>query len=127
MTRRLSQTWVLFTMVPEFVTTLQILPTNTTERSQLKFGSSSQSFPKKSYGFETRTNSGNVDLDVSLFGMSREHDWVLSANYTDKSFCRNVLTYQLSREMGHYAARTKYVDVVLNGTHMGIYVFYGKN
>ena len=86
-------------------------------------GSSSQMFPKKSWGFETRDASGNNKLDVSIFGMPAEHDWILSANYTDKSFCRNVLSYQLSNEMGHYAVRTKYVDVVLNGTYQGIYVF----
>ena len=86
-------------------------------------GSSSQMFPKKSWGFETRDASGVNKNDVSLLGMPVEHDWILSANYTDKSFCRNVLSYQLSNEMGHYAVRTKYVDVVLNGTYQGIYVF----
>ncbi|MFZ7144934.1 MAG: CotH kinase family protein [Bacteroidota bacterium] len=86
-------------------------------------GSSSQMFPKKSFGFETRDNSGLIDLDTSLLGMPSEHDWILSANYTDKSFCRNVVSYQLANEMGHYAVRTKYVDVVLNGQYWGIYVF----
>ena len=85
-------------------------------------GSSSQSFPKKSYGFETRMPNGVTDTNVALLGMPSEHDWILSANYTDKSFCRNVLLYQLSMEMGHYAARTRYVDVVLNGEYIGIYV-----
>ena len=85
-------------------------------------GSSSQSFPKKSYGFETRMPNGVTDTNVALLGMPSEHDWILSANYTDKSFCRNVLLYQLSTEMGHYAARTRYVDVVLNGEYIGIYV-----
>lgn len=86
-------------------------------------GSSSQMFPKKSFGFETMDNSGTIKVDTSLLGMPSEHDWILSANYTDKTFCRNVLTYQLSREMGHYAANTKYVDVVLNGQYWGVYVF----
>ncbi len=86
-------------------------------------GSSSQMFPKKSFGFETRDNSGLVNVDTSLLGMPSEHDWILSANYTDKSFCRNVVSYQLANEMGHYAVRTKYVDVVLNGQYWGVYVF----
>ncbi|HQV99450.1 MAG TPA: CotH kinase family protein, partial [Bacteroidia bacterium] len=85
--------------------------------------SSSQMFPKKSFGFETRDNSGLVNVDTSLLGMPSEHDWILSANYTDKSFCRNVVSYQLANEMGHYAVRTKYVDVVLNGQYWGVYVF----
>ncbi|TAH44351.1 MAG: T9SS type A sorting domain-containing protein [Bacteroidetes bacterium] len=85
-------------------------------------GSSSQQFPKKSYGFETRGPNTQVDSNVSLLGMPLEHDWILSANYTDKSFCRNVLAYRLSNEMGHYAVRTRFVDVVINGVYKGIYV-----
>jgi len=85
-------------------------------------GSSSQMFPKKSYGFETRSFNTQVDSNVSLLGMPTEHDWILSANYTDKSFCRNVLAYRLAGEMGHYAVRTRYVDVVINGSYKGIYV-----
>ena len=85
-------------------------------------GSSSQQFPKKSYGFETRGPNTRIDSNVSLLGMPPEHDWILSANYTDKSFCRNVLAYRLANEMGHYAVRTRFVDVVINGTYKGIYV-----
>ncbi|MBL0138101.1 MAG: CotH kinase family protein [Bacteroidetes bacterium] len=89
-------------------------------------GSSSQMFPKKSYGFETRDASGLLKNDVSIAGLPIEHDWILSANYTDKSFCRNVLSYQLANEMGHYAVRTKYVDLVINGEYVGVYVFMEK-
>ena len=39
-------------------------------------GSMSQSFPKKSYGFETQDEQGNA-LDVSLLGLPAENDWVL--------------------------------------------------
>jgi|GEM_PF-133685 len=86
-------------------------------------GSSSQGFPKKSYGFETR-DSVNTTLknDVSLLGMPAEHDWVLSANYTDKSFIHNFITYQLQNEFGHWAPHCKYVDVILNGQYWGIYI-----
>ncbi|MBP6334799.1 MAG: CotH kinase family protein [Bacteroidia bacterium] len=85
-------------------------------------GSSSQMFDKKSYGFETRGPNTQIDTNVSLLGMPLEHDWILSANYSDKTFCRNVLAYQLANEMGHYAVRTHYVDLVINGTYKGIYV-----
>ncbi|MCC7231846.1 MAG: CotH kinase family protein [Bacteroidia bacterium] len=85
-------------------------------------GSSSQHFPKKSYGFETRDPSGILDSNVALLGMPAEHDWVLSANYSDKTLARNVLLYRLATEMGHYAVRTRYVDVVINGEYKGVYV-----
>ncbi len=88
-------------------------------------GSSSQMFPKKSYGIETRDSSGN-DLDTSLFGMPPESDWILGANYTDKSFMRNVLAYDRARAMGHYATRTQYCELILNGQYQGIYVFTEK-
>ncbi len=67
-------------------------------------------------------NSGTVKTDVSIFGMPVEHDWILTASYVDKSLCRDVLTYQLSREMGYYAVRTNYVEVVINGQYQGIYI-----
>lgn len=86
-------------------------------------GSSSQQFPKKSYGFETRSSlNTSVDSNVSLLGMPAEHDWVLSANYSDKSFLHNFLAYQMQREFGHWAPRCKYVDVILNGQYWGIYI-----
>ena len=88
-------------------------------------GSSSQMFPKKSYGFETWDALGE-ELDVSLLGMPEESDWILNANYTDKTLCRNTLAYQVSRDMGHYATRYEHVEVVINGIYKGIYIFSEK-
>ncbi len=88
-------------------------------------GSSSQQFPKKSFGFETWDSNGE-ELDVSLLGMPEETDWILNANYTDKTLMRNTLAYRLSQEMGHYATRHKYVEVVLNGNYHGVYIFSEK-
>lgn len=88
-------------------------------------GSSSQMFPKKSYGFETWDANGE-EIDVSLLGMPAESDWILNANYTDKTLVRNALAYQVSQNMGHYATRHKYVEVVINGMYKGIYVFSEK-
>ncbi len=88
-------------------------------------GSSSQMFPKKSYGVETRDSIGN-DLDTSLMGMPAESDWVLNANFTDKSFMRNVLSYEMAGWMGHYASRHRYCEVLINGQYQGVYVFLEK-
>lgn len=88
-------------------------------------GSSSQSFPKKSYGFEFRDNAGN-DTAISLLGMPKESDWILSANYSDKTFMRNAFAYFMASKMGWYAPRTRYVELVLNGEYQGIFVLTEK-
>lgn len=86
-----------------------------------KRGSSSNSFPMKSYGLETR-GPDSVNYNVSLFDWPSDNDWVLYAPYTDKSLIRNVLTYDLGRQLGQYAPRTKLCEVILNDTYIGVYV-----
>ena len=88
-------------------------------------GSYSASLPQKPYGIETRDNLGNNN-NVSLLGMPEENDWILLANYNDKSFIRNTLVFHLFNMMGHYAARTEWCEVMLNGNYDGIYVFTEK-
>ena len=91
-------------------------------------GQSSQYFyPKKQYGFETRsTEDFELDIDVSLLGLPEEEDWILQAPYGDKSLMRNVLTYSLSEDMGRYASRTSFVTVNLNDQNDGVYVLMEK-
>ncbi|MFA7289275.1 MAG: CotH kinase family protein [Melioribacteraceae bacterium] len=88
-------------------------------------GSSSQMFPKKQYGFETDDSLGE-SLDVSLLGLPEESDWILSAPYTDKTMFRNVLVYQLANDMGRYASRTKFCELVINDEYMGAYILMEK-
>ena len=86
-----------------------------------KRGSSSNSFPMKSYGLETR-GPDSVNYNVSLFDWPSDNDWILYAPYTDKAMIRNVLTYDLGRQMGQWAPRTKLCEVILNGSYIGVYV-----
>lgn len=88
-------------------------------------GSSSQSFPKKQYGIELRDATGN-GISASLLGMPAEEDWVLFAPYNDKSLMRDVLAYKLGRDMGRYAPRTKYCELILDGQYQGVYVLIEK-
>ena len=88
-------------------------------------GSSSRSFPKKSYSIETQTDSG-TNNNVPLLGMPKENDWVLHAPYSDKSLLRNVLSYEIYERMGHWSPRTRYVDLYLNEYYQGIYVLTEK-
>lgn len=88
-------------------------------------GSSSQSFPKKQYGIETRDSNGE-DLGVELLGFPEEDDWVLYAPYSDKSLLRNVITYRLGNVIGRYASRTRLVEVVINDQYQGVFVLMEK-
>jgi len=80
-------------------------------------GSSSQMFPKKSYGFETRSNDG-LSVNVSLLGMPEEN--------TDKTMIRDVLTYTLYASFGHYTPRCRFVELFLNSQYQGVYVLMEK-
>lgn len=88
-------------------------------------GNYSASLPQKPYGLETWDVNGNA-VDTALFGMSRDNDWILTANYNDKSFARNILPFSWFDSLGHYSVRSKLVDVVLNGEYQGIYLFCEK-
>lgn len=88
-------------------------------------GSSSQGFPKKPYGFETWDVNG-FSIDSSLLGMPAESDWILSPSYSDKSLLNNYMTYDLARLMGWYAPRGQYVEVIVNGQYMGVYILMEK-
>ena len=90
-------------------------------------GSSGQwkKWPKQQYGFETQTESGDNN-NVSLLGLPAENDWILYPPYSDKSLLRNVLAYRLSNDIGRYAPRTKFCELVLNGDYRGIYVLIEK-
>ena len=88
-------------------------------------GSSSQSFPKKSYALETQDINGNNN-NVSLLGMPVENDWILYAPYSDKSLMRNFLTFNLGEKMGNYSPRTVYCELVVNGYYKGVYVLMEK-
>ncbi|TAL51787.1 MAG: spore coat protein CotH, partial [Chitinophagaceae bacterium] len=84
-------------------------------------GKSSQMFPMKSYSLELRDVAGS-SINRVILGMPSESDWVLYAPYTDKTLMRNFLAYTMSREMGRWAARCQFVEVVINDDYKGIYV-----
>lgn len=89
-------------------------------------GSSSQSFPKKSFGFETR-DSENEDESVSLLGMPEEEDWILYAPYSDKSLIRNAFTFLTAGSLQSiYASRIRLCELVINDEYQGVYVLMEK-
>ena len=88
-------------------------------------GSSSQGMPKKGYGFET-WDAQHEDRKVSLLGMPEESDWTLIANYSDKTLLRNALSYNLANKTGQYAPRTRFCELVIDGSYRGVYLMTEK-
>ena len=88
-------------------------------------GKSSMGFPKKQYGIEAR-NDDNEQIEISMLGMPAESDWVLNGPYSDKSLMRNALAYYTERQMIAYAPRTKFCEVILNGSYNGVYLLIEK-
>ncbi|HKG06935.1 MAG TPA: CotH kinase family protein [Pedobacter sp.] len=71
--------------------------------------------PKKPYRLK-------LDKKASLLGMPSSKNWVLLANYADKTLIRNELAFTLSREMGReFTPASKYVELYLNGEYRGNY------
>jgi hypothetical protein len=89
--------------------------------------------PKKSYSVETLDAAGE-NAPVSLLGMPADHDWILYAPYSDKTMIRDVLAYELSNKLAHYASRTRFVEVFINDStnplsrshYAGVYVLEEK-
>ena len=89
-------------------------------------GSSSQMPAKKPYGLETLMDDDVTNNNVSLLGMPKENDWILNSLAFDQTGLRDVLSYELSEQLGQYAPRRVYCEVVINGQYNGLYVFMEK-
>jgi hypothetical protein len=89
-------------------------------------GGSTQDSPKKQYGFTTLKPDNVTSSNVSLLGMPSENDWILNGMTFDTARIRDYLCYNLSRQLGNYASRTDYCEVIINGDYMGLYVLEEK-
>jgi hypothetical protein len=88
-------------------------------------GNSSQTFTKKAYGVQL-WSSANTPVEQELLGMNADADWALHAMYIDKSLIRVPLSFYLFEQMGHYATRWRYVEVILNNENIGVYALMEK-
>ncbi|MDB6032290.1 MAG: spore coat protein CotH, partial [Verrucomicrobiales bacterium] len=106
-------------------------------------GSSTLYSPKSNWAFEAWDEFFN-HKDVPLLGMPPDSDWVMYApNEFDLALIHNPLAYQLSRDVGRQAPRTRFVEVLLkkdrgptspinlpnfsaSSDYYGIYVFIEK-
>lgn len=92
---------------------------------ELRGSTSQEFFDKKSFGFETQDSIGK-GVDIEMLGFPPEEDFILYGPFIDKTLVRNVFAYELSNLMGQYASRTKFVEVQINATYLGIYVLMEK-
>lgn len=73
-------------------------------------------FKKKPYKIK-------FDSKIAMLGMSAAKNWILLANYTDKTLMRNYLALQLAKRLGaDYTPDCRFVEVVLNGGFVGNYL-----
>ncbi|MCP4918523.1 MAG: hypothetical protein GY913_16585, partial [Proteobacteria bacterium] len=112
-------------------TTLETVPGLTVRGAMKVRGSSTASYPKHSYAYETWEPDRDDDWDVELFGLASESDWVLLAPLEfDRAFMRNALAYWMSNEIGTWAPHTRYIELFASGSgdvvgdddYLGVYV-----
>lgn len=77
-------------------------------------GNSSSYFAQKPYKVK-------LDTSTNLFGMGKNKHWVLISNYMDQCGMRNKYGSELSAKLGLNNMSIVWVDVVLNGTYVGMY------
>ena len=89
---------------------------NITEPMGIKVhGNSTEAMPKKPYRLKLNDNQ-------SLLGFSSSGNFILLANYDDKSLLRNDLSFKMSEMFGMFwTPNTTFVDVYLNGQYEGVY------
>jgi hypothetical protein len=97
---------------------------------QHRRGRSTAGNPKTNLRIEIRDEVGE-DKNVELLGMPSESDWVLYAPYVfDRALVRDATFFELSRQMGNWAPRVRFVEVYTNydgnpldaDDYMGVYV-----
>lgn len=98
-------------------------------------GSSTEGYPKVSLKLELQDEFG-FDRHEPLAGLPSESDWVLYApNNFEPILIHNAFAHQLSRDVGRYSPRTRFVEVYLvqsgtgaiqSASYNGIYVLEEK-
>ncbi|UDY37798.1 CotH kinase family protein [Dermatobacter hominis] len=64
-----------------------------------------------------------LQTKASLLGMPTEKDWVLLANWFDRSNLRTHTAFELGRSTGlAWTPRDRFVEVVVNGDYRGVYL-----
>jgi hypothetical protein len=88
-------------------------------------GETSLALAKQSYQVEL-VDDKREDRELPLLGLPPGSDWVLHSCGFDPTCTRNVLAYTLARQLGHYAPRTRFVELVVDGDYRGLYVLIDR-
>ena len=77
-----------------------------------------------SIGFDKHSYKLDLVGEHSLAGLVEDDDWILNANYIDKTFLRHRFSYELFSDMSidHMAPACAYANVKLNGEYNGFYL-----
>lgn len=71
-------------------------------------------------------HSFSIELEnkFSFANLPSNDDWILNANYIDKTFMRHKISYDLFREMNeeNVAARSSFINISINDIYEGLYV-----
>lgn len=80
-------------------------------------GGFSTKFSKKSFSLE-------LEKKYKFINLPKDDDWILNANYIDKTFMRHKISYDLFQEMNtkNKASYCSYVNLSINGLYNGLYV-----
>lgn len=83
-------------------------------------GNSTWGMPKKPYRLK-------LDSKAAILGMPKDKNWILLANYDDKTLLRNRTAFELGNRFGMpWTPRDYPVEVTLNGDYVGAYDFVEK-
>jgi len=117
------------------ITSLTNAPTVTSRAGIASRGSSTEGLSKVSLKLEFQDEQG-FGRDQALLGMPEDPDWVLYApNNFEPILVHNPFAHQLSRDIGRYSPRTRFIELYLvqRGTgavtqvsYAGIYVLMEK-
>ncbi len=91
------------------------LITESTMRIRGRGNATWSSYPKKPYKLK-------LDNETDLLGMGKDKDWILLANYCDKTLMRTSVALKLSELLGlPWTPKERFVELMLNGEYMGNY------
>jgi len=90
----------------------EIIPLSIRARGNTSFSA----MPKCSYKLK-------FNQKQTLFGLPKDKEWALIANFADKTHLKNFITYKLANWLGdEYSPRTQFVELYLNRSYLGLYL-----